>query len=692
MIRSIYSYATTFLGSPYLRFQRWLFPLAVAFLYSISFAWAIPSLGYYLDDWPHVFYQKFGGSEAIKLFHAYDGRPLLGWFYIVVSDLLGFAPIYRQIFALLLRFLVVIVFWRVFRLIWRKSTWQVDAMALLFSVYPIFAQQAVSVAFSSHWAAFLCLMISFYTMLLALKYEKIKFILIIVSILFAILQYTLSEYFIAVDLLRFLLIYYYGKNHIVSKNTVREKIIWVFRHYFPYLLVVIGFVLWRLFFLELPTDDRIAPVYLQEFLSAPVLALQNLANWVVRDFFLNFIICWYKTFTVEMFDFKSRFALLLLLLTFIVILLVGLFLALRNHHADSDPLSWSKQGLIIGFLFTLIAPLPGWVTGRSSSMFVGPMSDRFGLPAMFGVSILMIALIEILVRRTSYQILITAVLIGLATGWQARNTNEFRWSWIFQQRFFHQLIVRVPYLTPNSLISSEQEFLPKVGGYPLSYALNILYANDNPEILKYYYVNLGKEYGDKIDDFAQGEGIFRQRWQSKFTGDTTAGIVIEYRPEDGTCLWIVDKRDLHNPLLPDITRKVLSASDLTRILPATSHRLVTEIFGQSNMDSWCEIYQKAALAAQFQHWDQVIELWDLSKPYRGQINASTELKPFVEAYLHKGDLTQSLALSQQLNQGVRGGAVSYLCSIWENALNINQYPEAVKYIEEWDCEFLERKD
>lgn len=691
MISSIYSYNTTLLNLFYRRFQNWLFPLTLALLYSISFGWALPSLGYYLDDWPHIFYQKQGGSEAINLFHTYDGRPLLGWFYIVSSYLLGFDPAYRQIFALILRYLVVIIFWLVFRLIWKNLGWQVDAIALLFSVYPIFAQQAVSVAFSSHWAAFLCLMLSFYTMLLAFKYEKIKFVLLLISILLNILQYTLSEYFIAVDLFRFLLIYYYGKNNIVSKDTAQKKIVWVFRYYFPYLLVAVGFVVWRLFLLELPTTDRIAPVYLQELLNAPAYALQNLINWVIRDFFLNLIICWYKTLTIEMFNFQSRFSLVLLGLTLILVVIIVLFLSLRNRYTNQAPLSWAKQGLMIGFLFTLFAPLPSWVTGRSSSMFVGPMSDRFGLPAMFGVSILIIALIEILVRRPSYQILITAILIGLATGWQARNTNDFRWSWIFQQRFFHQLAIRIPYLLPNSLISSEQEFLSKVGGYPLSYMLNLLYANDNPEDLKYYYVNLSKEYRDRIDDFANGEVVFRQRWQSKFVGDTTAGIVIEYRPEDGTCLWIVDESDLSNPLLPEITRKALPASDLSRIIPDSDYPLATEIFGQPTIDSWCDIYQKASLAAQSNFWDEVIELWDLSKLYHGQINASTELKPFVEAYLHKGDLTQSFALSQQLNQGVRGGAVSYLCSIWENALDIKQYPEALKYLEEWNCEFLERK-
>lgn len=90
-------------------------------------------------------------------------------------------------------------------------------------------------------------MLSFYTMLLALKYEKIKFVLITISILFNILQYTLSEYFVAVDLFRFLLIYYYAKNNIFSKDTTQKKIVWVFRYYFPYLLVVVGFVVWRLF-------------------------------------------------------------------------------------------------------------------------------------------------------------------------------------------------------------------------------------------------------------------------------------------------------------------------------------------------------------------------------------------------------------------------------------------------------------
>jgi hypothetical protein len=203
MAKSLNSSAI-FFGKPASRLQNWLFPLVLIILYSISFGWALPSLGYYLDDWPHIYYQKLGGSESVKLFHVYDGRPFLSWFYIFSSDLLGFTPFYWQIFALVLRFLTVIVFWQILRLLWGKSSWQVDAIALLFSVYPIFAQQPVSVAFSSHWAAFLCLLLSFYFMFLAIANSNLRIPLTFLSVSFAILQYSLSEYFIAIDFLRFL--------------------------------------------------------------------------------------------------------------------------------------------------------------------------------------------------------------------------------------------------------------------------------------------------------------------------------------------------------------------------------------------------------------------------------------------------------------------------------------------------------
>lgn len=693
MIESLYAFIMKYFGKPAPRMQNWAFPLIVVFLYLLSFAWALPSLGFYLDDWPHIYYQKFGGSEAINLFHAYDGRPLLGWFYFRVSEVLGFAPIYRQILALVLRFLTVIVVWRILQLIWPKLSWQVDTAALLFSVYPIFAQQPVSVAFSSHWAAFLCLMLSFYFMFLAIKYVKFSIVLTIVSILFAILHYSLSEYFLAVDFLRFMLIYYFGINNFDVKTTLREKIIWTFRHSFIYSMVCFGFVVWRMFLLKLPTADRIEPVILENLIKSPMVTLQQLLGWMVKDFFLNTVISWYKTFSIEIFDLQSRFSIFLLLIIFLVSFLCSIYLAWRNYQGGLNSNSWVYQGLIISFVFTILAPLPSWATGRSSSLFIGPMSDRFGLPAMFGASILAVAFVDFFVRTTSFRILFLALLVGLATSWQARNTNEFRWSWVFQQRFFHQLILRVPSIESNSLISSEQEFLPKVGGYPLSYALNTMYGRDgNTGILNYYYVNLSKEYDGRLEDFTKGEMIFRQRWQSKFIGYSTEGIVIDYRPEEGTCLWVLNESDSKNPLLPDITRNVLSASDLSRILVDSNNSMTNEIFGEPHVDTWCEFYQQAELAAQLKDWEKVIELWNSSEPYHRQINATTELEPFIEAYLHKGEVAKSFELSRKLNQGIRGGAIPYLCSIWERALSEIEQPLARKYIDDWDCDFLNRNE
>lgn len=691
MHRSPHVTPVTFFKNSAQHLQQWVFPIVVVLLYLISFGWALPSLGFYLDDWPHIYYQKFGGSESIYLFHAYDGRPLLGWFYVGVSEILGFSPMVRQIFSLVLRFLTVIILWRGLRLIWPKLSWQMDAAALLFAVYPIFAQQPVSVAFSSHWAAFLCLMLSFYFMLLTFKCRKLLYLFAVVSVVFEVVHYSLSEYFIAVDFLRFILLYIFGANNLSLKN-LREKVLWTFRHSLIYWIVGFSFIVWRVFFLELPRSDRIAPVFFQSLAHSPLAALQQLLIWVVRDFFLNIVISWYKTFTIEMLDFESNFATVSLIMTFLVWVVCTLYLRWRHSRGESHSQSWIYQGIVAGFLFTLIAPLPGWVTGRSSSLFVGPMSDRFGLPAMFGASILLTALVDSLVRKTGFRILILALSIGLATGWQARNTNEFRWSAILQQRFFHQLILRVPGLESDSIIASEQEFLPKVGGYPLSYALNSLYANSNTERFNYYYINLSKEYPEKLADFANGELIMRQRWQSKFTGKSTQGIVIEYRPDEGRCLWVLDESESRNPLLPEITRKVLSASDLSRILPDSQVAIAREIFGEPNPDTWCELYQQAALGAQLKNWDKVIDLWELSKSYRHQINATTELKPFIEAYLHKGNLAQSFELSQQLNQGIKGGANDYLCSIWESSLSIDERPLAKRYIEEWDCEFLEGKN
>ncbi|MEN4013004.1 MAG: hypothetical protein AB1453_05250 [Chloroflexota bacterium] len=666
--------------------RNWLVPGIILALYGLAFGWFLPHLGFYLDDWPHLYYHKLGGEEATRLFHAYDGRPLLSWFYVLSAQLFGFEPLPRQLFSLGLRFVTVLLAWVSLRMLWPKATWQVDTSAILFAVYPIFAQQPIAVSFSSHWAASLCLMASTFLMLAAIRSKKWFVPLTIAGVALSATSFTLSEYFYSLEMLRPVLLWFLAINLSLRG---RERLLFVARHASPYLVVWGGFIVWRLFFINLPTADRIEPVILRQVFEQPVPTILQLTSWAAQDFMTNIITAWHKTFTTDMFDIQSRSNLIFLAMSLASWLLVGFYLFwLQRRDEENEGSQWWPQGLVIGLLYTFVAPLPAWLTGRSASESIGPMSDRLSMAAMFGAAILLTAMMEAVISKPRMRCVGLALLIGLATGWQARNSNDFRWSWTFQTRFFHQLALRVPSLQSGTLLASEQEFLPKVGVYPLSYAINLLYPKTTTtDQFEYYYVNLGRDYLKNIEDFSRGERYERRRWQSQFIGNTNAAIVIEYRPEDQTCLWVVDEADYLNPLLPERTRDALPASDLSRIsLDRAEGYPFTDVFGSLAADSWCAYYQQASLAAQFQDWDAVVRLWAESEPFHHQVNAAVEFTPFIAGFIHSGDLDKAMLVSELIDQGVPGGAKPYLCSIWQRNLVKDQYNLALTKLEKLHCD------
>src|SRR3972149_4859827 len=63
-------------------------PLAFLVICIFSFGLLIPRLGFYMDDWPYVFYAKLKGIESLREMLVFDSRPNAAWLYILGFNLL----------------------------------------------------------------------------------------------------------------------------------------------------------------------------------------------------------------------------------------------------------------------------------------------------------------------------------------------------------------------------------------------------------------------------------------------------------------------------------------------------------------------------------------------------------------------------------------------------------------------------
>src|SRR5260221_13460187 len=142
----------------------WAVPVAIFLVCFFSFGILLSRLGFYQDDWHHVYYAYWGGAEGLKGFLFTDSRPLAFLVYVPFFNALGFEPSHWHWSLMLIRFLTALLFWLILSKIWPELTDLTAWLALFFAVYPVFPLQSLSVAYTLHWFLYLVFMLSVFLM------------------------------------------------------------------------------------------------------------------------------------------------------------------------------------------------------------------------------------------------------------------------------------------------------------------------------------------------------------------------------------------------------------------------------------------------------------------------------------------------------------------------------------------------
>ncbi len=652
------------------RLRPLVVPIIILVVMVVTFALLIPDLGYYLDDWPNVYFDKIGGNEATLLFHASDGRPIKGWYPILLFDLFGYSPLPWQIFNLGLRYLTVLFSWLIFRALWPKSEKPVAAAALLFAVYPVFAQQPIAITFIPQWTSFLCVFVSTYLMILGIQKPRWALAFTLPALIISAVGLVISDYFIALEFIRPFIIWMLIWN---QKNTLRDRAIATGLRFLPYLAVVASYVVWRWFFAVLPVADRLEVSLLTKIAASPIRETIHLGLVVLQDLIAIVVSAWYKTFEPGILRLDSPIEMAALALTaFVSVFTYFAVWKLTNgvEESGSQTNKEVRQRLFIGILMVVLGAAPGWLIGRQVSDTSGIWNDRFGMASMAGAGLVVVSIAELMFTTPKWRQVFLAILVGLAAGWQVRNLNDYRWSWTYQQRFYNQLLWRIPALKPDTLFLAEREFFPKVGVYPTAFTINTLYppSRDTGQV-DYWFLTIPKYFGNDMESFLEGAPVNAGHWLAWFSGFTHDAIVVDYRYDESQCLWVLGPEDELNPMITDTTRNSLIISDLTRITkePAIGYPQ-WDVIGPELPKSWCYYYQKADLAQQFEDWPAIQQLWEESTPYQDSLNTGVELEPFIDGFIHLGDIQLATELTQRAKVYMYSMR-PYLCSVWENGLS-----------------------
>jgi len=613
--------------------SKWTVPVLLLFLTILAYGLLIPDLGFYFDDWP-VIYMIQSGANFWE-FYQYD-RPFSAWTYVITAPILGTSPFLWHTFTLLLRWLTSWLLWWVLKLIWPNHKKEATWVALLFSVHPVFLQQSIAVAYSQHFITYALFFLSCGTMLAAAQKQRRRWLLSGISIISAILHIFTMEYFWGLELIRPLLLWItFSNQNGEKKNKLKKTIL----NWLPYLAVLITAIVWRVGYYSQRFETGGDPNSLRLLTvlkTAPLDGIIHFIEMAAKDFIFLMVSAWSKTIQPDLIN-TNRINLISWVLVAFSILLLRFYRKKvetpdGNNPSMASPI-WIRQAVLLGIAVFIVGTVPVWMTDKYIS--IGMYSDRFALPAMWGTAILLVGLISWIGIPREPRSIILSILIGLSIGSQFRTSNDYRWDWTNQQRFFWQLYWRAPELEPETPIFSDGTIFSFAGDYPTAFAINTFYGSENSSaVLPYWFIELDSGFHSDPVSYLNGSNLSKSLRNYSFRGNSLESIVLYYAPEGGSCLWILDESDAINMSIPGLTWEALPLSDLSRInTKGYSENLSLQtIFGKEPEHQWCYHFQKAEAAHQEGLWDEIIGIYTTVDELGLSPNNKLEWIPFVVAH------------------------------------------------------------
>lgn len=630
-------------------------PIILALVCILAYGLLIPWLGFYLDDWYIVLFQKvFGATDFTDFFRG--DRPLFAYIYQV------FVPIFRdsilgwQIFALVTHSLAVITFWYLLRRLMPERGTLVFIASLLFAVYPGFQFHWFSVMYSQAYVLNVFYFFSFILMIGSI--QKKNWLFAVGAVLCLIIGVMPAEDFFGLELVRPVVIFIllsktFGKNWLAVKKTLFS---WL-----PYLLVLLGFLFFRLGF----SQEYSYPVsLLSELKNAPVQKLLTLIGEVFWSLVDASITTWINLIFLlkrEIFTAVSIAMLTVILLGFAVI-----YISLKSKFTPDKEQKDNAWVIIIGLYATVVSMVP-FIAGSFKITLEFP-NNRFLLALTPGAALFLAGLIETLLRTDKQKIVVVSLLVGFAIGSQFMVARGFMNTWKAQQDLFWQLYWRAPSIKKNTvLITEDLPFSKYFSGSSLTAPLNIIYAPDLADHEIPYFMILSSQQKEVIQSYAPDLPLQIVLRSFEFSGNTSSMLV--YKKPADACLHIVEpdepsdaytrspENDFWEMAIPRSNPETLIVDSGGAVPPPK------KFFGQENMDQWCYFYEKAELAGQQQEWEKVTQIYSKAQKAGFAPLADTEWRPLIKAYLNLGEYGTALEITGNIDS-TNTKIIPGFCKLW----------------------------
>jgi hypothetical protein len=642
------------------RYLEISFPLFSLVVVIAAYGLLLNRLGFYWDDWPWVWLSHSQGASRLLIVDQVS-RPLAGEILWLGSKIAGVNPMAWQIINLVYRWLTGMALWWMLRQLWPKQAEKTAWIVLLFLLYPGFRQQFVSINSSRHILPLSLAFLSLGFMLSALRqhpgdkkqdtgfsriYNYLRLHTKTFSALaFMALSMLSTEYFYGLELVRPAILFLALGSHVSFPGRLKAT----FTRWLPYLVVLIMVFAWR--YIVSPRGNY--PIVMTDQLSSkPLTTIVDLIQRIGQAFLTTSLIAWGNLFD------RALFTNLGILIPFLYVLLVilaalGCFYYLFKAPYDPQRQRFWAEALLLGAFATLCAVLPFLVTGLAVDLKFA--ADRTTLSMMFGVSLMLVGIIDGIGRRRNIKIGVISVLAALAIGMHFLTAVSYSRDWQQQKAFFYQLTRRAPAITGGSILFYEhstalQNF--RSTDNSLTGTLNWIYESHEKKpassgsgqvsfTLPYYLVDLRlrEEFQPQsLEELNfQGKLDFTQPYaEYRFQGGIDRILAVHYSPPG--CLLVLDRtyKGLY-PHLPKNLARSVRYSNLGLIDPSASPPdWLSQVFGPLPEPDWCSYFEQADLARQEQDWPAIVAFGEKAFKLPNPSLQPAERLPFILGYAFTG--------------------------------------------------------
>jgi hypothetical protein len=644
-----------------------VFPFVLLGFALVAYGLFITKLGFYWDDWPPILLSHLLEKSMVWKYFIFD-RPFQSWTYYLLFPICRDSAFLWQLSAILARWTAGLTLFYAFLQVFPRQKNLLQWAAVLFVVFPGFADQFASVSYGSHFIVYTVFGLSLLFMLLAFKNPTKFWVFYPFSLVFALIHLFTMEYFVGLELLRPLLLFWLfsDNDQKKSKGLLKAILYWL-----PFIAVLGFYVYWRMVIYpnpELGYGTGNYPYLFKNLLKAPADTLVALIQTIYSDFRFLMVEIWTDRLLPAVIEIKS--------LTFWLALVIGIgFTFVMHFFFHGDKANEEKQlkgreiiqNVVLSLVIFLIGLFPVWSSLRQITK--GKWSDRFDIPVMFGIAILLITLITIVVNNKKTRNVILILITGLSISYQIQTANDYRKDFNRQKAFYTQLAWRIPSLEPGTTIFSPGIPTGKEADYSISMGINLLFNSGtiNPS-LDYWFTT--PRYYLPLD-LATNPSISIEDGLRIFNFKGTASKVVSINMSDDGCLRVIDH---YYAIYPEKINQFYYYGELTNqdVIGETASKTnqLSKIINTGSQNTWCYFFEKGDLAQSKGKFEEAVQYYEQAAAKKLAPLEAAEYLPFIKAYANLGKIDKAVELTKKSYQKETLSNQS-TCQFWHDLLEAN---------------------